>query len=492
MTTGHRVGTIFAEIGLDFEPYSRASKRLLQDATSTTTNIEKNFANLGIKSAKEFDLMRAKISNSYEMISKSGKASADDILRAEKAKNDQLKRLNEQQFGHQTTLLESVKKNWMAYSATVYAVIRALNKSRQEFRSFESALVDMGKVTDRSLILIKKDITDLSPALGDMTSLMKGYYQVISAGVTDPVKAIELLTTAAMASKAAHIDQSEVIKALTKMMAGYGGEIRTTSQAADVLFTTEKLGQTTVKELVPIIGDISKASKEAGLNHLEMAAALSLITQTAGDTSSAATQLRGILIGLLRPNEELNRIVENLGFTTGVAMVKQIGFAESLLRIRDQSDKTSVQIGKLFRSSEGMLGLASLSVDSFEKYKDVIVKMGEGAGSAAKAFDEFKKSAEAVDDELGTGFKNLMIEIGTSASGPWSAAVGVLRDTFLGLADAIRKSREESGAGGNLPSLEIRRGSLTPWVPEQIVFYPIDQKRVWQRQQKCIKKMPTL
>lgn len=116
------VGTIFVELDLDASRYLKGQQRLLKDATSVSLNIEENFKKLGIKSSAEMDLMRQKITNSFDMISHSAKATANDILRAEKAKNDQLKRLNEQQFGHQTTLLESIRKNWIAYSAAIYAV----------------------------------------------------------------------------------------------------------------------------------------------------------------------------------------------------------------------------------------------------------------------------------------------------------------------------------------------------------------------------------
>ena len=82
----HKVGTIFAEVDLDFEPYTRAQKKLVKDATSSTLNIEKSYKDLGIKSAKEFDLMRAKVSNSYNRITKDAKTSAADIVRASKAR----------------------------------------------------------------------------------------------------------------------------------------------------------------------------------------------------------------------------------------------------------------------------------------------------------------------------------------------------------------------------------------------------------------------
>lgn len=438
------VGQIFAEIDLDASRYLKSQKKLYQDATQTTLNIEANFKKLGVRSSAEMDLMRQKITNSYNMIANSSKATANDILRAEKAKNEQLKRLNEEQYGAHQSVLSRMRSHWMAYSVAVYAGMRALRATRNEFRDFETALVDMGKVTDRSLDLIRKDIMAINPVLGDATSLMKGYYQTISAGVTDPAKALDLLTTAAKAAKAAHVDQSEVIKALTKMMAGYEGQIRTTEEAADLLFATEKLGQTTVQELVPIIGDISKASKEVGVNQYEMAAALALITQTAGSTSDAATQYKSILMGLLRPNEELTKLIEGQGYASSIAMVQQLGFADALQAIRKQADLTGTQIGKLFRSSEGMLGLASLSADSFRTYKQRIEDVGAGAGSAKKAFDEWKESAEAIDSELGSNFKNTMIEIGTIFAPVWNDVINTLSASFRGLASAIRAARERA------------------------------------------------
>ncbi len=118
---GQPVGSIFAEIGIDYSPATRAQEQLLRDATSTALNVETNFKNLGVTSAQTFDLMRAKAVNSFEMIAASSKSTADDIVRAEQAKTAQLMTLNEQQFGKQTTLLEGLKANWLAASAAVVA-----------------------------------------------------------------------------------------------------------------------------------------------------------------------------------------------------------------------------------------------------------------------------------------------------------------------------------------------------------------------------------
>jgi hypothetical protein len=126
---GKPVGTIFVELDLDASRYTKGQQKLLKDAQTTTLNIEQNFKNLGIKSSAEMDLMRAKIKNSFDMIANSSRATANDIIRAEEAKNSKLKSLNDQQFGTQVGALDKLKKNWLAGSAAIVGAIALINRA---------------------------------------------------------------------------------------------------------------------------------------------------------------------------------------------------------------------------------------------------------------------------------------------------------------------------------------------------------------------------
>ncbi|MFH2076787.1 MAG: tape measure protein, partial [Pseudomonadota bacterium] len=148
MAAGHSIGTIYAELDLDASRYTRGQQKLLKDATSTTLNIEQNFKNLGVKSSAEMDLMRAKISNSYERIKNSAQATANDILRAEKAKNDQLTRLNEMQYGKQASFFAQLKNNWMAVSAAVGASVYVV-------KGMAEAIIDTGLAAQRMELSLK-------------------------------------------------------------------------------------------------------------------------------------------------------------------------------------------------------------------------------------------------------------------------------------------------------------------------------------------------
>ena len=100
----HNVGRIYVELDLDKTRYMRSQRTLLKEAQSGAANLEKNFKNLGLRSGATFDLMRAQAVQSFEAIKKSGRATTDDLIRAEKAKAEKIKRINEEQYGHTTTM----------------------------------------------------------------------------------------------------------------------------------------------------------------------------------------------------------------------------------------------------------------------------------------------------------------------------------------------------------------------------------------------------
>lgn len=191
MAEGHSIGKIFVELDLDASRYTKGQQQLLKDATTVSLNVEKNFQNLGIKSSAVFDLMRQKIINSYEMIANSSKATANDIVRAEEAKNAKLKALNEQQFGHQTSLLESLKKNWMAVSATVIGAYYMVSKFYDlaergaKVKAVEESFTAMSKNFGVAGDALIKKMEEVTKNTIDNSDLMAKAIRLISEGFSE-------------------------------------------------------------------------------------------------------------------------------------------------------------------------------------------------------------------------------------------------------------------------------------------------------------------
>ena len=166
MAEGRSIGTVFVELDLDASRYLKGQQQLYKDATTTSLSIEQNFKNLGIKTSAEFDLMRQKIRNSYTSILNDHKATANDILRAEEAKNAKLRALNEQQFGQQKTGLEILKANWIAATVAIASAMALVNKAMayinqgamalQAEESFKRVAESAEESADRIVIAMKR------------------------------------------------------------------------------------------------------------------------------------------------------------------------------------------------------------------------------------------------------------------------------------------------------------------------------------------------
>ena len=119
---------MFVELILDDKVYKQRLGEILTSTTTTSKGLETSWKALGVKTNEYFDKSRLSAQNAYTLIEKSGKYSADEIVRAEKAKNEKIQQFNEQQFGKQTSLLEGIKSNWLAVSAAVVAAWYTVSK----------------------------------------------------------------------------------------------------------------------------------------------------------------------------------------------------------------------------------------------------------------------------------------------------------------------------------------------------------------------------
>lgn len=128
---GKPVGTIFAELALDVSSYTKSQREILASASQTALNVEKNWKIIGEKSDVMYDAMRQRIENAYQRIAHSATATQQEIVRAQQAAAEKIKQIDTQQYGHQATLLDSMKKNYIAAAAVATAAWMAVNKAME-------------------------------------------------------------------------------------------------------------------------------------------------------------------------------------------------------------------------------------------------------------------------------------------------------------------------------------------------------------------------
>lgn len=293
----------------------------------------------------------------------------------------------------------------LGFAMGTIAAAAGFRKVIKDFAAFETALTDTQKITNESMESIRAKVEDISEEFGTSTELVKGYYQVLSAGVREPVRSLETLTIAAQASKAAHVEQAETVKALTKLL--NTGLVNAAKEASDALFAIEKVGQTTFGELVPVIGTVANLAAELNVNMNELAGTFATVTQVAGSVEEAATQQRALFLAMLKPTDKYKEVLKEMRIETSKVGVETLGLNDFLKKLIQTSDEMGISTAKLVGRQRGLLGLLAIARKDFADLDKNQRMVNETTNATTKAFARWKKTL----DGLFVTFKNLLTNI---------------------------------------------------------------------------------
>ena len=127
--TSKPVGAMYVELSMDATKYTKAQKEILAGAEKNSADINRVFKTVGTQSDEMYNAMRQNIQNAYNAIAKSATSSQNEIRRAHEASAAKIKALDEQQFGAQTSMLSTLKTNWIAASVAVAGAMVAVSKA---------------------------------------------------------------------------------------------------------------------------------------------------------------------------------------------------------------------------------------------------------------------------------------------------------------------------------------------------------------------------
>ena len=97
-----RVGTIYVELNLDNEQFTKAMGNVYKQSTTAAKTIEDNFRRLGSKSDSHFQMMANSAIKAYEAITASSRKSAEDQIRAMSAMQAKINSINAEKVKSQS------------------------------------------------------------------------------------------------------------------------------------------------------------------------------------------------------------------------------------------------------------------------------------------------------------------------------------------------------------------------------------------------------
>jgi len=270
------------------------------------------------------------------------------------------------------------------------------------------------ELTDKGFDAMRKSVIDLSNEMGIATGdVVPALYDAISAGVP-PGNVFEFMDVAAKGAIGGVTDLNTSVDALTTVMNTWGKTAGVTArQAADVLFTSVRLGKTTFGELGSSINQVAGLASSFGIEFEEVAAAWTEVTKAGVPTTEAMTKIRALIQSVSAPTRRAAVHFEKLGIETGAARVANEGLLPVLQEIITATAGNEAQQRQLFGSVEALQAALVLTSGSGEGFTETLAEMEAATGAADKAFEAMADTTAFAVEAAQQEFNNKLAEAGT-------------------------------------------------------------------------------
>ena len=264
----------------------------------------------------------------------------------------------------------------------------------------------MGQMTD--------DVKAFAQEYGLTTDqVIPALYQAISAGVP-PDNVLTFMETAAEAARGGVTDLATSVDGLTSVVNAYGTDVISASQAADIMFTTVRLGKTNFEEMSSSMFQVVPVAAQLGIGFDQVGAAVVALTAQGTPTSVAMTQIRGALVELSKDGTAAFGAFEQATGQTFPAFIAQGGtVGEAMGLLGDYAAEAGVPLTNLFGSVEGGMAAAAMASETGrDRIADAMAGMSGSAGATGEAFDMMAGGVGFSMDQLKSRVEGLMLTFG--------------------------------------------------------------------------------
>jgi len=284
---------------------------------------------------------------------------------------------------------------------------------------FESKMVEIASVTDKTAAEIKRDFTgiveEMQIQFGQKAPVVqKALYDGFSAGVPVTQKAVKAyLNSVGRLSTVGATDMVTAADVITTASNAWGVSF---SKGADLLFASVKAGKTTLPEIAASFGQISGIAKPAGLSLAQTGTAIAALTSTGMKTPEAITGVKAAITSILKPSAIAAKLFSAYNIQIGQAAIQNKGLTGILEDVTDKlkakgvegSDATNV-IAKLFPNVKSLGVMLSGTGAASEKFTDTLKFMNsvmKRSGTEASLINtKFKEAAQTTTQKFNSAMQ---------------------------------------------------------------------------------------
>lgn len=326
----------------------------------------------------------------------------------------------------------------------------AIFKFGKDFETEMSKVIGLVGVSASQVNAWGDDILEMAPRLGKAPKdLAEALFFVTSAGLRGAA-ALDVLEMSAKASTAGLGETKTIADLVTSAINAYGQENLSAARATDIITAAVREGKAEASELAASMGQVLPLASQMGVTFDQVAATQAAMTKTGTNAAEAATQLKSIMAGLIKPSKQAEEQLKAMG-TSSSEMRKKIkdeGLLQALIDLREMTNKYGEEaMARVFPNIRALMGVLDLMGNSLEANKVTFDKVANSTGILD---DAFKSASQTVD------FK-------------WNQAISQAKATAIKFFDVLKSAL--------LPVLE-RVTKVIAWIGDKFASLSIKQQKL--------------
>ncbi len=318
---------------------------------------------------------------------------------------------------------------------------------------FEKAMAEVATLTDMGVSEFQdkygKQVLELSVELGeDPTTVVKGLYQAISAGI-DPKDAIDFMKKAGQAAIAGVSDIFTATDLATSIKNAYNVPMSEMGKVNDVIFQTVRKGKTTFTEIAQSFSQVGAAAAGAGISLEHVQTAVAQMTLGGVRTERAYTSLKYVIDALVAPSNQAKKAFERLGIEINAETVRQkdlLGVMDELmgaigqLSLKEQAEL----ISDIFGSQEAQMFVKDFGTNR-DKYLSMLKDIKNSTGTTEDAYKKMAETSAKQFERMKQSFMAIRIAAGATILPVINVMLKVIKAVLTPIAEFAQRHKLLSG-----------------------------------------------
>ena len=279
---------------------------------------------------------------------------------------------------------------------------------------FQKGLLEVSTLmkdfNSNDLPTLSKELRGVAASSGlALNSLTKAKYDIVSAGFSNASQSAILLDASAKLAVGGVTSAASAADILTTSLNAFGLSANSATKVSDTLFTTVRLGKTTMDELGFSLGQVLPFAKSFNLSLEDVGAAMATLTASGINTAESTTALKAAIVSLSAPAESAKQAMELAGIEVKRFDDGTVDLVKTIAQFRGLDQETIKRFIPNIRAITSIQTLAN----NFNVLRDNVSAFGdESVGATQVAFERMIGSFNTQFAMLRNNFANIFIEIG--------------------------------------------------------------------------------